>query len=132
MLRLAAAESPPLPAKNPAVPAVVDRDRAHVAKGRQALAHTTRPAPTRARPPAQPQPSTRPPVDLEAVRRMAAALARVVAAQPEPEGKPNCGGNIELITKWKSTPRSSLLKADPARSAGPPTPRPKCCARAAR
>lgn len=102
VLRLAATESQPLPAKNPAVPAVVDRDRAHVAKGRQALAHTTRPAPTRAPArPQQPQPSTRPPVDLEAVRRMAAALARVVAAQPEPEGKPNCGGNIELITKWE-------------------------------
>jgi hypothetical protein len=66
------------------------------------MAHTTRPAPSRAPArPQQPQPSTRPPVDLEAVRRMAAALARVVAAQPEPEGKPNCGGNIELITKWE-------------------------------
>lgn len=105
VLRLAATESQALtaPPASESSPDGVDRGRAHVAKARQALARTTtRPAPTRAPArPQQPQPSTRPPVDAEAVRRMAAALARVVAAQPASEGKPNCGGNIELITKWE-------------------------------
>ena len=83
-------------------PIAGDRDHAHLSKGRQALLRTSRPTPTRAPARAvQPQPSTRPPVDLDAVRRMADALARAAAAAPKPEGKPNCGGNLEVITKWE-------------------------------
>jgi len=90
-----------IPAPLP-VPVSVDRAEAHLSKGRQALVRT-RPAPTRAPAPrpVQPAPSTRPPVDLDTVRRMAAALARVAAAAPATEGKPNCGGNLEVITTWE-------------------------------
>ncbi len=92
------------PAPQPAPAVAADNPaQAHMSKGRQALRNTTRraattPSPTR---PRQPQPASRPPVDLEAVRRMAAALAKVAAATPAPEAKPNCGGNLEVITKWE-------------------------------
>ena len=87
---------------SPAAPSV-DREEAHRSKGHQALVRTSRPAATRAPAarPMQPQPSTRPPVDLDTVRRMAAALAKVAAATPAAEGKPNCGGNLEVITTWE-------------------------------
>jgi len=80
-----------------------DTERAHLRKGRQALLHTSRPAPTRAPSrPLQPQPSTRPPMDTEAVRRVADALARAAATQSPSEAKPNCGGsNLEVIITWE-------------------------------
>lgn len=105
VLRLAqteAATPTPAPIATPSAAPPAARERAHLRKGQQALLHTRRPAPTRAPArPQQPQPGTRPPIDIEAVRRMAAALAKAAAAAPPAPGKPNCGSNIEVITKWE-------------------------------